>query len=85
MSPEDASKAFHDLKGKFFIPMHYGTFEMGAEEPRGEPIRIMRQIDETGQLKGKLCELAIGEEFRMDSNSSKPKCIEMEEKKSNLP
>ncbi|TDE14625.1 MBL fold metallo-hydrolase [Dyadobacter psychrotolerans] len=42
-SPADALKAFHDTKARTMIPMHYGTFDL-ADEPVGDPIRVLRQI-----------------------------------------
>jgi len=61
MNPEDAAKAFNDLKGKVFIPMHYGTFDL-SDEPMGEPIRRIRAaLTESGALR----ELVIGEKWPM--------------------
>ena len=36
MNPEEAMEAFKDLKAKNMVPMHYGTFPLGAE-PLEEP------------------------------------------------
>jgi L-ascorbate metabolism protein UlaG (beta-lactamase superfamily) len=58
MSPHEAIEAFKDLGGKIFIPMHYGTFDL-ADEPLGEPIRIVRNELNNPHLK----ELAVGEKF----------------------
>ncbi len=43
MNPEEAYKAYIDLKGRHFIPIHYGTFDL-ADEPIGEPIRLLKSI-----------------------------------------
>lgn len=43
MSPREAVDAFHILKGKCFIPMHYGTYDL-SDEPMGEPIRLLEQL-----------------------------------------
>lgn len=61
-SPEEAIQAFHELNGKTFIPMHYGTFDL-SDEPASEPIQIVRKMHETQQLKGNLHILKVGEEY----------------------
>jgi L-ascorbate metabolism protein UlaG (beta-lactamase superfamily) len=58
-SPEDAVKAFHDLQGKTFIPMHYGTFDL-ADEPLGEPLRMLHQMTEQKIMNGRFLPLIIG-------------------------
>jgi L-ascorbate metabolism protein UlaG (beta-lactamase superfamily) len=40
--PSDAMKAFHDLKAKQMIPMHYGTFDL-SDEPIFYPEQILRE------------------------------------------
>jgi len=67
-SPEEAIQAFHDLKGKRFIPMHYGTYDL-SDEPPGEPIRKLRQAAESSALQGELVELQVGEMYRLTSPS----------------
>ena len=64
-SPEDALKAFHDLKGKTFIPMHYGTFDL-ADEPLGEPLRILKEMHKHGAINGNFVAPAIGETLLLD-------------------
>lgn len=58
MDPYEAIEAFKDFNGKKFIPMHYGTFDL-ANEPLGEPIRILRKELDQKYLKV----LAVGEKF----------------------
>ena len=60
MSPEEAVQAFHDLEGKVFIPMHYGTFDL-ADEPIGEPYRLLSTLAATGGIHGKLVLAGVGE------------------------
>lgn len=62
MDPGEAVQAFHDLKGQTFIPMHYGTFDL-ADEPPGEPIRFIRQMEKHNKIHGSVKELKIGEVF----------------------
>ena len=40
LSPQEAYEAFKILGGKRFIPMHFGTYDLG-DEPLGEPQRIL--------------------------------------------
>jgi L-ascorbate metabolism protein UlaG (beta-lactamase superfamily) len=65
-SPEDAVKAFHDLGGKTFIPMHYGTYDL-ADEPLGEPVRILDSLKKHDLMRGDLNILKIGETFPLET------------------
>jgi L-ascorbate metabolism protein UlaG (beta-lactamase superfamily) len=40
-SPEDAVQAFCDLKARWMVPMHYGTFKL-SHEPMEEPVQRLR-------------------------------------------
>lgn len=40
--PTDAYRAFTDLKAKYWIPMHYGTFDL-SDEPIFYPEQILRE------------------------------------------
>ena len=64
LSPEEAVKAFNQLKGNIMIPMHYGTFDL-SDEPPGEPIRLLENLYTEGVLKGKLQVLQPGEIFKI--------------------
>ena len=41
-SPEDAVQAFCDLKARWMVPMHYGTFKL-SHEPMEEPVQRLRE------------------------------------------
>jgi L-ascorbate metabolism protein UlaG (beta-lactamase superfamily) len=43
MGPDQAVQAFKDLRAKFLVPMHYGTFKLSFEE-LDEPPRWLREI-----------------------------------------
>jgi L-ascorbate metabolism protein UlaG (beta-lactamase superfamily) len=60
MNPEEAVDAFHDLGGKTFIPMHYGTYDL-ADEPIGEPLRKLKDMENNKTIKGKLLTPQIGQ------------------------
>ena len=48
MNPEEAIKAFKELKAKHMVPMHYATFPLGRE-PMHEPLeRLRTNADEHG-------------------------------------
>jgi len=44
MSPTDAWKAFNDLGGRHFIPMHYGTFDL-SDEPLLHPLNVLEKLE----------------------------------------
>ncbi|HEX8287614.1 MAG TPA: MBL fold metallo-hydrolase [Pyrinomonadaceae bacterium] len=59
-SPEDTLKGFVDIKAKFFVPMHYGTFDL-SDEPPGEPLRILKEKAVELNLSDKIKPLNINE------------------------
>ena len=62
VSPQDAVRGFHDVGGKIFIPMHYGTFDI-SDEPVGEPLRVIQALEREGKINGKVKALSLGESF----------------------
>ncbi len=40
--PSDATRAFLDLKSRWMVPMHYGTFRL-SHEPVDEPLQLLDQ------------------------------------------
>ena len=64
-SPQDAVKAANDLNARVFIPMHYGTFDL-ADEPMGEPLRILAQLEAAHKINPELKVLKIGEELLLN-------------------
>jgi L-ascorbate metabolism protein UlaG (beta-lactamase superfamily) len=65
ISPAEAIEAANILKPKYFIPMHYGTYDL-SDEPVGEPIREIRRLQNEDFYKGIVKELKIGEELLID-------------------
>ncbi len=61
-TPEEAIKIFNDLKGKLFVPMHYGTYDL-SDEPLGEPIKRLEKYFESKEHRNKLKRLIVGEKF----------------------
>ena len=59
-SPKDAVKAFQDTQAKVMIPMHYGTFDL-ADEPLGDPLRVLKSLEQQQLIKGDLKALKVGE------------------------
>ncbi|RFU60895.1 MBL fold metallo-hydrolase [Peribacillus glennii] len=61
INPEDAIKAFLELKGKFFIPMHYGAYRL-ADDTGPEALERLNKEWGRRQLPGEqLKTLKIGE------------------------
>jgi L-ascorbate metabolism protein UlaG (beta-lactamase superfamily) len=49
MGPDQAIKAFKDLRANWLVPMHYGTFRLSFED-LDEPPRWLRQLAEQEKL-----------------------------------
>jgi L-ascorbate metabolism protein UlaG (beta-lactamase superfamily) len=58
-SPEDALQAFVDLRARWMVPMHYGTFRL-SYEPVDEPIQRLLTGAEQQGIKNKICVLEEG-------------------------
>jgi L-ascorbate metabolism protein UlaG (beta-lactamase superfamily) len=62
-SPEEALRAFLDLKAETLIPMHYGTFRLGRE-PMDEPLPRLLQAAARAGGSNQVVPLAEGESWR---------------------
>lgn len=62
MNPKQSLKAFRQIGGKTFIPMHYGTFDL-SDEPPGEPVKKITRLFSREEREQDLKTLAVGEEF----------------------
>jgi len=59
MGPDEAIKAFLDLRARKLVPMHYGTFRLAFEE-MDEPPRWLQQLASEQGLTKKVCILQEG-------------------------
>jgi len=58
-SPADATRAFLDLKARWMIPMHYGTFRL-SHEPMEEPLQLLRAEALAAGIEDRLAVLEEG-------------------------
>ena len=59
-SPEDALQGFLDLRARFMVPMHFGTFRLSAE-PVHEPLPRLLAAARTAGVEDCMCALNEGE------------------------
>jgi L-ascorbate metabolism protein UlaG (beta-lactamase superfamily) len=60
ISPTDAIKAFNEMEGDYFIPMHFGTFDL-SDEPLMEPLDILLANEHS--IQGTLINPVLGQNF----------------------
>lgn len=60
MNPEDALQAFLDLKARYLVPIHWGTFSLSYEPP-DEPPRWIRELAAASGVESRLALLEHGE------------------------
>ena len=61
VNPEEAIRAFVDLKAEYMLPMHFQTFVL-SDEKLDAPLKEAKQaLSDVKSVKGKLLELKIGE------------------------
>ena len=58
-SPADAVRAFLDLRARWLIPMHYGSFRL-SHEPLDEPLRLLAQEARAAGVQHRLLVLQEG-------------------------
>ena len=59
-SPQDALKGFKELSADYFIPMHYGTFDL-SDEPLSQPVKDLLAAAKVDSLADRLNILSIGQ------------------------
>ena len=50
MTPEQSLRAFGDLRSKFLVPMHFGTYRLSYEPLHEPPQRLMEEATRAGRL-----------------------------------
>lgn len=63
INPEDAVKAFLELKGKTFIPMHYGAYRLADDTGPEALERLFKEWDRLHLKKDMLKVMALGESY----------------------
>jgi L-ascorbate metabolism protein UlaG (beta-lactamase superfamily) len=53
MGPDEALRAFMDLKARWFVPMHFGTFKLSFES-MDEPARWLRELGTNAGALGRI-------------------------------
>lgn len=66
INPEDSVKAFLELKGKTFIPMHYGAYRLADDTGPEALKRLMKEWTRQKLDREQLKVLAIGETLWME-------------------
>jgi len=58
-NPADAMRAFLDLKARWMVPMHYGTFRL-SHEPVDEPLQLLEQEAQQAGVEDRVVVLQEG-------------------------
>ncbi|HUO24130.1 MAG TPA: MBL fold metallo-hydrolase [Candidatus Aquilonibacter sp.] len=58
-NPEDATRAFLDLKARWMVPMHYGSFRL-SHEPVEEPLQLLEQEARSAGIEDRVVVLEEG-------------------------
>ena len=64
MNPAEAYQAFLDLRARFMLPMHWGTFDL-TDEPLDRPPRELARALEARGGDARVRTLAVGERWRV--------------------
>ncbi len=60
MHPEEVAQSSNELRPKYLLPMHYGTFDL-SDEPLLEPARLIQQLKKENAFTATLLLPAVGE------------------------
>jgi N-acyl-phosphatidylethanolamine-hydrolysing phospholipase D len=62
-SPEEAVRAFQDLRAEMLVPMHWGTFDLNREPFNEPPTRLLKEAVRRG-VEDHVALLSPGQEIR---------------------
>ena len=65
LNPAEAYQAFKDLGARYFLPMHWGTFDLTDEPMDLPPQELKQQIQEQGGDLSRVHVFAIGERWKI--------------------
>ena len=66
MNPSEAYRAFKELRARWMVPMHWGTFDLTDEPVDAAPAVLRRVISESGGGMDKIRLMAIGEQLNLE-------------------
>jgi L-ascorbate metabolism protein UlaG (beta-lactamase superfamily) len=58
-NPADATRAFLDLKARWMVPMHYGSFRL-SHEPIDEPLQLLRREAKSAGIEDRVIVMEEG-------------------------
>lgn len=65
VNPEEAIEIFKIINGKYFLPIHFGTYDL-SDEPLGEPIkRLLKKADEES-MASRMIDPVVGKPVYID-------------------
>ncbi len=65
MNPEEAYRAFRELRARWMLPMHWGTFDLTDEPVDAPPEGLRRAVGQSGGNMGQIRILSVGERWRL--------------------
>ena len=64
-NPADVVRAFLDIKARFLVPMHYGTFDL-SDEPPSQPLSQLKEHAEKNGVSDRLKAITINESLPIE-------------------
>ena len=62
LDPDEALQAFHDLRARFLLPVHYRTFTQGLDPDPEDPARRLAELSARQGIRDRVMILDIGEQ-----------------------
>jgi L-ascorbate metabolism protein UlaG (beta-lactamase superfamily) len=66
VNPQEALELFQMVNGKYFIPIHYGTYDL-SDEPLGEPVRLLKENAQKIGVVDKILDISVGKPLYTDN------------------